>query len=90
MMRWHRCRGGRVSPGIEVEVAEPPKRVEVCEAQTFTDQRRPVVIRVVRKEFAAVKAGGEFVRGRRLVGLAHVLMEPAPFDQLVELLDIKP
>src|SRR5580704_18359685 len=46
--------GLRVSPRVEVEVAESPKRVEVCEAQTFTDQRRPVVIRVVRKEFAAV------------------------------------
>src|SRR5215469_5570552 len=82
--------GGRVSPGSEVEVAEPPERVEVREAQTFTDQRRPVVIRVVPKEVAAVEAGGEFVRGRRLVGLAHVLMAPAPVDQLVELLDIQP
>jgi hypothetical protein len=32
--------GRRVSPGTEVEVAEPPEYVEVCEAQAFPDQRR--------------------------------------------------
>src|SRR6516225_6376431 len=39
--------GGGVSPGVEVEVAEPPERVEVCQTQTFTDQRRPVFVGVV-------------------------------------------
>ena len=57
MMRWHRlAEAAAYPPGIEVEVAEPPQGVEVCEAQTFTDQRRPVVM-VVGKELAAVKAG---------------------------------
>ena len=73
-----------------MEVAEPPKGVEVSQAQTFTGEGRPVVIRVIREEVAAVEAAGQFVRSRRLVGLGRLLMEPAPFDQPVELLDIEP
>ena len=75
MMRWQRFAEAAYRPALKWRLLEPPKGVEVREAQTFTDQRRPVVIGVVRKELAAVKAGGELIRGRRLVGLAHVLME---------------